>query len=172
MSRKEKVRLALFGFVVIAAIISMVASAKHTAEALAWANDDAMPQLLAGTFVLLEVAFIALAVLLPPSRTRSAVLCGMLVIQAVSFTANLAAGGLRTESRMPLEVADFFALSRIAAYHLGAILYAGALPAVVAIAAYATTKTADGLLTEPAPNAQAVHLLEKLEREFSDRAVS
>jgi hypothetical protein len=170
MSRKEKVRLALFGFVLMAAIVAMAASARHTAEALAWANDDVMPQALAATFVVLDVALVALAVLLPPGGTRTAVFFGMLLIQVVNFTANLAAGGLRTETRMPTSVADFFGLSVTAADHVAAVLYAGVLPTVVGIAAYACTKTADGLLSEPAANPDAVHLLEKLERGFSNRA--
>lgn len=168
MTRKEKARIGLFAFVLLAALVAMVASAQHTAEALAWANDGSMPSYLAATYVIVEVAFIALAVLLPRSRTRTAVLAGMALIQVVTWSANFAEGVLRTETRMPVEAAAVFGLPLGLAQRIAGFLYAGALPILVGIAAYACTKTADGLLSEPPIDPQAERFLEKLEKEFTD----
>lgn len=167
MSRNDRTRYTLFAVVVVGIGVAMVASAAHAAEALAWANDGPMPLFLAGVLVILEVVFVALATLTPAGRTRIAVLAGMGLLQAVALSANFAQGALRVRTRMPAEVPGIFGLSEATAQTAAAFLFAGAIPLLVAIAAFAVAETSKALLVEPPIDPNAERLLEAFEREFT-----
>lgn len=169
MPERERIQRALFVLVLVGAGIAQVASAAHLAEAFAYANDGAMPIFLAGTVVVLEVTFVALAVITPHGRSRSAVLLGIALVQSVAFAGNTAEAGLRVRARMPREVAAFFGLSPDVTERVAAFLLGGMVPILVLISIYAITTTAEKMLAADIVDPAAVALLDELEAEMQDR---
>lgn len=168
MTTRGRIQLGLFIAVLVGTLATQGASMAHMVEAYGFANSRGMAIILSIVTVIMSAVFVALAVITPPGRPRTALMLGNGILLVTEWAGNIGVGGLRVHDHMPAGIAAFFGLDPAVAQRLAAFLLAGVFPVLVFIAVYAISTSAERFLTEPAANGFAERVLHTVGGQRSD----
>ncbi len=168
MKTREKVQLGLFLTVLVGTLMAQAASTAHLFEAFGWANSLLMAYVMAGVTVVLSAVFVALAVISPAGRVRTAIMVGIMLLGITEWFANMTLGWLLVRERMPQSVSVLFNLEPGVTERVGAFLTSGLIPVLTFIAVYAIAETGKKFLEDPPANALAEDKLRRMAGRWSD----